>query len=164
MPKPKVLPAISKDPDSVLTVQKIASKFKLPPTGGIKRPPEIRPDSEILTEIRECQKQTTPFFDSTEFRNVTEEILGDIAGSDYTIGKKALCALRAASEEHLTALMQTSNQIATEKGRMTILPSDLQEAIVKDQFQRDLRKIELDERRLKYHRAYLIDHFGVEMP
>ncbi len=164
MPKPKVSPVISKDSDSVLSVQKTTPKFRLPPTGGIKRPPEIREEFEALAEIRECQKQTTPFFDSTEFKNVTQEILSEVVGVDYTIGKKALCALRAASEEHLTVLMQTANQIATEKGRVTILPSDLRAAVIKEQFQRDSRKLELDEQRLRYHRAHLMDHFGMEIP
>lgn len=164
MPKPKVSPVTSKGPDSVLSVQKITPKFKLPPTGGIMRPPAIREEFEALAEIKECQKQTTPFFDSIEFKNVTQEILSEVVGVDYTIGKKALCALRAASEEHLTLLMQTANQLAIEKGRITILPSDLHEAVVKEQFQRDSRKLELEERRLQYHRAHLMDHFGMEIP
>ncbi len=95
------------------------------PVPNVKRPHRFRPGTVALREIRKFQKSTDLLIRRIPFQRLAREIAQDIK-EDVRFTSSALLALQEASEDSLTRLFTLTNLMCIHRGRVTIMPKDMQ--------------------------------------
>lgn len=96
--------------------------------GSFKKKRRRRPGTRALRDIRRMQKSTNLLLRRAPFQRLVREIANGPAMPlmDLRFTSSALEALQHAAEAELTGLFEDSNLLTIHRGRITILPKDIQ--------------------------------------
>lgn len=106
----------------------LSAPFKLPPTGGIRRPHRFRPGQVALMEIRRYQRRTRPIIPPSQIRRVVKCIATELG---FRINDPAINALQIATEDYLTDIFNLAGAAATSNGRETVIEGEVESAVLR---------------------------------
>jgi histone H3 len=102
-----------------------AARMAAPGGMGVKKPHRYRPGTVALREIRKFQKSTELLIRKLPFQRLVREIAQDFK-TDLRFQSTAILALQEAAEAYLVQLFEDSNLCCIHRGRVTIMPKDIQ--------------------------------------
>ena len=97
--------------------------------GAVKKPHRYRPGTVALREIRKYQKSTELLIRKLPFQRLVREVAQDFK-NDLRFQGSAVMALQEAAEAYLVSLFEDTNLCAIHAKRVTIMPRDMQLALV----------------------------------
>ena len=114
-----------------------AARKSAPATGGVKKPHRYRPGTVALREIRRYQKSTDLLVCRLPFQRLVREIAQGFK-EELRFQSSSVLALQEAAEAYHVGVFEDTNLCAIHAKRVTIMPKDMQLALLAASVERGL--------------------------